>query len=187
MDARAEGGDDVSTPEGSSPLSPEALTDMQQKLSAPILFPKEFKQWLTDYVATNIPMIPFSQIFGSHLNLARSGDHISASESKTATSYGDLTTVGPQLTGLGAGTYLIMYGAYGRAKASISFNGAAASDDDSFYTIEGSTAGARGRFKSFADDKGGAGNTLCMKYKNGTFSNRWLFVIRLGPPDATYA
>jgi hypothetical protein len=81
-----------------------------------------------------------------------------------------------------------VYGANGRSRASVSFNGAAASDDNSFYTVEAGTAGARGMFKSFASDNGGAGNTICMKYKpSSPFANRWLFVIRLGPPNTTYA
>jgi hypothetical protein len=164
-------------------LTEEQRTDMQQKLSAPILFPKEFKQWLTDYVAVNIPLIPYSQIFGSHLNLARSGDTILASESRTAAGYGDLTTVGPQVQNLAPGTYLVLYGAFGRAKASISINGAAASDNDSFSVTEASNAGARGRFLSLPNDI----NSICMKYQPGTFANRWLFVIRLGAPDSTYA
>jgi hypothetical protein len=76
-----------------------------------------------------------------------------------------------------------MYGSFSRARVSISINGAAAVDADSFFAIEATVAGARGKFKSFSSD----GNSICMKYQAGTHSNRWLFVIRLGPPNTTYS
>lgn len=160
----------------------QAARDQFEKLlGAPILFPKEFKDWMADFVALNIPLIPFSHIFGAKINIARSGNFIATAEAgPSATAYGDCATVGPLLTGLADGSYLIVYGARGRDRTSISINGATAVDADSFYGTEAGPSSARMKISSL---KNNDNNTITMKYKGtNTFALRWLIVIRLGAP-----
>ncbi len=154
-------------------------TEMEQLLSHPLHFPEEFKRWMGDFISTNIPMIPFSHIFGAKINIARSGDYISTSETKATTGYGDLPTVGPQITGLADGKYLIAFGIKARQSASLSYNGSAPSDDDAINANESNPNGGRMIIKTLASNNN---NTVCVKYKNGTFQDRWLVVIRVGAP-----
>lgn len=159
----------------SEPVRNEAAT----LLSHPLHFPDEFKRWLGDFVLTNIPMIPFGHIFGARQNTARSGDYVAASESTTSTSYTDLATVGPLIENIADGTYLLMYGVQCRAHASISVNGAAASDDDSIWGEEAAPAAGRMKIVSLKNNNA---NSVKMVYKDGTFSHRWLVIMRLGSP-----
>lgn len=159
--------------------SQEVRGAAEKVLGNPILFPDEFKTWLSDFVATNVPLIPFSHIFGARLNTARSGQYVATSESTTSAAYTDLATVGPQVTNLSDGTYLIVYGAESRSRYSVSINGAAASDDDSIYCVEAVVPAARAKISSLKNNNA---NTICMKYINGSFKNRWMVVVRIGAP-----
>lgn len=160
-------------------LPEETRQTLDGLIGKPIFFPQEFKNWLMDYVAVNIPLIPYGQILGARQNTGRSGVSITASESTASTSYTDLATVGPQLTNIADGTYLIMYGVRCRARASISINGAAASDDDSIWGEEASPAATRMKIVSLSNNNA---NTVKMVYESGTFSHRWLSIMRLGAP-----
>ena len=153
--------------------------DLGKMLGNPILFPKEFKSWLADFLATNIPMIPFSHVFGAKVNIARSGDFVATSESTTSASYTNLATDGPGLTNLADGTYLIAWGVTSRQRSSISVNGATPSDDDSLIATECGPAGARMKIVSMKNEHN---NSVKIQYKNGTFSKRWITVIRIGSP-----
>lgn len=154
----------------------------EKLLSAPLLFPDEFKRWLGDFVATNVPLIPYSHIFGAKHNTARSGASITASESTTSTTaYVDLTTAGPSITGIANGTYLVMYGARCRDRASISVNSAAPSDDDSIWGEEAGPAATRMKIVSLNSNNE---NSIAMKYRGtNAFSHRWLSIMRLGAPS----
>jgi hypothetical protein len=151
-------------------------------VSSPLFFPQEFKHWLSDFVAVGIPMIPYSHIFGSHVNIARSIESVSASESTTAAGYKDLTTVGPEITELADGKYLVAYGATSRDYTSISINGSTPVDTDAIYGHEFNPAAA---FMKVISVKENNLNTLKLQYK-GTrvFSFRWLFAMRIGAPGA---
>jgi hypothetical protein len=152
---------------------------MRKLLSRPLFFPEEFKTWLQDYVSVNIPMIPYSHVFGSRINIARSGNYVAASESTTSTSYTDLATVGPLLTNLANGTYLIGYGANNRAYASLSVNGATPLDADGIHCHEIVSAGARWSLQSMNSNNQ---NTVKVQYKSGwAHSKRWLVAMRVGP------
>lgn len=158
--------------------------EMAQLLSHPLQFPDEFKRWLGDYVATNIPMIPFGHIFGSRQNTARSGAYVAANETASTGVYQDLTTVGPQITQIANGRYLVMYGCECRDRASISVNGATPSDDDSIWGEEAHPAAMRMKILSLTNNNQ---NTIKMQYKSGgrSFSHRWLAIMRLGSPGET--
>jgi hypothetical protein len=166
-------------------FSPADQPDLDKLLGVPIFFPDEFKTWLADYVATNIPLIPFQSFLGARLNIARSGDYIATEEGTTSASYVDLATVGPQITGLVNGVYLALYGARLNATdfagMSISVNGGTPSDDDMISSGQAGTM-ARGSVFNLQQDHN---NSLRIKYKNihggltKNFSNRWLVAIRV--------
>lgn len=160
-------------------LTESQREDLDKMLGNPILFPKEFKNWMMDFVAVNIPLIPFSHLFGSHVNIARSGNFVPTSESTASPTYTDLATVGPQLQHLADGTYLIAWGVTSRQRASISVNGATPSDDDSLWATEMNPPGTRMKIVSMKNNND---NSVKIQYKSGTFQDRWLTVIRIGAP-----
>ena len=160
----------------------EATRDeMAQLLSHPLQFPEEFKRWMSDFITTNIPMIPFSHIFGAKVNIAKSGDYISTEETIGAGTWVDVATVGPQVTGLADGRYLIAFGHKGRGDASLSFNGATALDEDGIYANESNPNSGRMIVRSVQNKDN---NSICMKYQESGRStrDRWLVVIRVGAP-----
>lgn len=163
----------------SSDDAPKVVSDLPDKvLGAPIFFPKEFKDWMTDYVATNIPMIPFTSVFGAALNIAKSGSFIAASESTTSAAYADMATVGPQITNLVDGSYIFMFGAYARARAAVNYNGTTPSDDYSIRGVEGQMAMSRAQLKTVKNNNV---NSAKVQYKAGApFARRWLIALRVG-------
>jgi hypothetical protein len=161
----------------------DSIPDGAPLLSEPIHFPDKFKSWLLDYFAVNPPSIPFSHIFGSQLNLARSGDFVGTSQAGlSSTAYVDIATVGPQVTDVADGKYLVMYGAHCRDRTSLSVNGATPTDADSLYGKESTPPGARMKIVSVQNDNL---NTFKLQYK-GTrnFSRRWLTIVRIGAPGS---
>lgn len=83
--------------------------ELQRRLFANVLrFPKEFKTWLADYVALNIPDIPVSQLIGFSGFTVKVATRVNTSETTTSATFTDLATVGPQLTGLADGQYMFV-------------------------------------------------------------------------------
>lgn len=168
---------------------PESLTDQQRDdltklLGAPIFFPDEYKTWITDFVATNIPLIPYTQFLGARMNLARSGNFVATAESTTSSSYVDLATVGPTIAGIADGDYLVMFGGFVDGQGgliSYSVNGAAASDSTAVWENDNAAALSRADIVTL---KNNHNSTIQLKYrKDGgagpTFSRRWIVVIRI--------
>ena len=131
----------MSTPEATGGVSDQYLTQeerasLQRILSDPSEFPREFGAWIVDYLGLNAELQPF-QVEGLSLTAPRT-DTIQTQESRGwDSSYGDLATVGPQLTELGSGTYLVIFScevqnqeAGVETHMSISINGATATDAD---------------------------------------------------------
>lgn len=54
----------MAEPDRADPLSTKEIEQVQRLLSSPLHFPSEFKSWVSDWLATNIPQIPISQAFG---------------------------------------------------------------------------------------------------------------------------
>ncbi len=171
-----------------SKLTEEELDRLERLLSVPIFFPKEFKTWVTDFAATNIPMIPFSQVFGSKLNVGRSAPFILAREAPVSPgSYGELTTEGPKITNIVKGEYLIFFGATedgGFPNMAPSINGGTPSDNESLK-------GKANPFPGFAGSRAvkktlplESNNTVEMLYKNADandrWAKRWMTLIRVG-------
>lgn len=85
--------------------------DFNEFLRHPILFPDEFKSWLQDWIAVNIPKIPVSQIFGFKIQSVKTGPEVATAQSTSSTSFTDLATVGPTVENLVNGFYVVMFGA----------------------------------------------------------------------------
>ena len=145
---------------------------------------------LVDYITQSGIPVPVSQIVGfqQFTVQAASPVGVETNETTTSTSYTDLTTVGPQLTGLSDGKYLVMFGAVAKGNAagnsaymSPSVNSATPADGDSAKTDISS--GFVGVSRALTVTLSGGNNSIAMKYKTqsaGTagFQTRWLLVLR---------
>src|SRR3990167_4981253 len=130
----------------SSPVTTEvgaALTDFDHRVAASILslthalrLPKDTLGYLVDYLGLNQPTIPISQVIGFTGFNPQIAPMIATGESTVSTTYTDLATVGPLLTGLPDGEYLLLFGCQGQVNASfgagmsVEVNGVAAVDAD---------------------------------------------------------
>lgn len=165
-------------------LTPDAL-------GHPLEFPPEFKQWLADYVALQVPKFPISQVFGFQLQRLRTAT-VDTEQSTGSTSYTNLGTVGPTLSNLANGFYLLAYGADmqtdGGSAAEVlmapSINAATAVDADSVaskpaFTNETSYM----RILMVHLDTPGGVNEIIMKYRttlgNATYGFRFLHAIKV--------
>jgi hypothetical protein len=151
------------------------ITSIQRDFSGEAL--EQLRFWLEQ----NPPSIPITQIQGFVGFQFQAAPTLAVQEATQSASYGDLSTVGPALTNMPDGQYVIFFGAHvlaGTAAGvmSLSINGAGADDNDSI-AHEGTVGSpARALVKTL---KGG-GNSLVAKYKSGTggqtvgFEFRWL-------------
>lgn len=96
-----------------------ALTDFDYRLMASLLKITHSLRWPKDtigYLAERITMeglqIPVSQLSGFTQFTAQAAPTIDTEESTTSPSFTDLATVGPKLTGLPDGQYVILWGCY---------------------------------------------------------------------------
>lgn len=165
----------------------DALTEqeraiLQKLLSNPLEFPKEFKEWVSDYFATNVPLIPYGTFLGSKLNIAKSGDYIATSQGPGGLAYGDLATVGPSIIGIADGVYVVIWGATTTGgehpgNMAISVNGDTPVDSQSAGSAESQTI-ASSRLVTLKNDNN---STIVCKYK-GTqqnWGNRWIVLVRV--------
>lgn len=166
-------------------------------LGHPLEFPPEFKQWLTDYVATQMPKMPISQVFGYQLQRARTAT-VETQQTTTSTSYTDLATAGPTLSQLANGFYLLIFGCDASNSSSAgdgymapSVNGAAAADADGVLfsgTFNDSTAiNSNLRVLLVQLDTPGGNNEIVMKYRvssgTGYFDMRFIHAIKVISTD----
>lgn len=157
-------------------------------MNDPLLFvPKPFETWMVDRVAVSGLNLPIGQIIGFSQFTVQS-DFVITSESTASLVYTNLATVGPTLTGIPDGQYLLAFGAQtsvtnDTASMSVSVNGVAASDNDS-ATI-GTTGAVGGNIVRFISStlSTGGNNSVTVKYRtnNGTvvpFLRRWLIALK---------
>lgn len=85
--------------------------DFQEYLKNPILFPDEFKSWLNDYIATNIPKLHVSQVFGFKLQSVKEATEIAGPDTLTSDTYVSFATDGPTFSNVPNGYYLLFFGA----------------------------------------------------------------------------
>lgn len=168
--------------------SPEDLDQMVRVFAAaadrPDLIPQTFLAYLVDYIQTNAQIVA-SQIAGTILTSITPASSVTAAESTTATAYGDLATVGPNLTALAAGRYIVLQGAQAKISSSadqafmsVAVNGTA-SDNDAAVTANVDPASiATLSLQSLTAQS----NTIKAQYRvnggTGTFGQRKLIAIR---------
>lgn len=151
-----------------------------------LTIPDPTVEWLSDRIARNGIPVSISQIQGFAQSQAQTADNILTQESTASTSYANLATTGPELTGLPDGQYIVFFGANmfsttAEPSMSIQVNSTAASDDDRVVTGAGTAAHqSRACTKTLNAD---GNNTITVKYKSNTggsctFFNRWLFALK---------
>lgn len=168
-----------------------ALDDKERELlkailSRPLFLPNDFKGWMVDFLVTNIPNIPIKHVYGYSITTGRVASRVDTEETTTSTAYTDLATVGPQLTGLSDGRYMLIFGCKTHTADTMdyfmspSINGSTPSDDNA---AEGSRGTAIGRAIVLTVDNGTDNNTVVMKYRvasgTGDFSKRWLAAFKV--------
>lgn len=143
----------------------------------------ELRTWLEQ----NPPAIPVTQILGFAQFTALAAPYIGATESTTSTSFTDLATVGPVLTGLSDGQYVVMFGCTAKSAAAdeadmgIAVNTNGVDPTQTVVTLTNS-------FTSMAiavvvQLRGGGNNSITAKYLslNGgsaSFGRRWMLALR---------
>lgn len=181
---------------GQGAVSDANLSLIEKVLAKPEVISQvapNFFAYMVDYLAVNQPFIPISQISGFSQFTAQYAT-VSTEQAITSSSYGNLGTTGPELTGLPDGKYLLIYGAALEGRPtdnatiswmSVSFNGAAASDNDGIRQ-QGALAIPASR-ATVATLQNNGNNTVTAKYRwssssspasNPTASYRWLVALK---------
>jgi hypothetical protein len=129
----------VLNPNSDEFLSPEERVRMRRMLMFPEEFPPEFKNWLLDYMGVN-GEIQRSQIRGllqATPNYAQNTGSVNVTFTST---YVDASPVGPELTGLAKGLYLVTFGSNAQNQESgvvswisLSVNGATSTTATALY------------------------------------------------------
>lgn len=174
-------------------LTPEERETVKRLFASPEDFPREFGAWIVDYINLNAQLQPF-QVQGLSLQTPRTATVNTAETRGWDASYGDLATVGPELTDLGSGIYLILFSgevqnfeAGVESSMSISINGATALETDgvTVFTSSISLNAPLVRFIVLTLDK--PKNTIRCQYRRvgsgattATFRKRNLVAIRIG-------
>jgi hypothetical protein len=165
------------------------MNNLRNALASPLFsVPKPFETWMVDRVATAGFPLAISQIVGFGQYAARI-DRIQTSESTDSTTYTDLATVGPTLTNLPSGSYLLLYSAVVAdtgfdAYVSPKVNSTEADDADALI-LSPSTIPIGGLFAAQKNLSLSGPNTVTLRYKSPaasttSFSNRVLVALRTG-------
>jgi hypothetical protein len=189
----------MSTPESVATGGPEQYltTDerasLQRILSDPAEFPREFGAWIVDYINLNATLQPF-QVQGLSLQAPRVAAVNTAEDRSWSSSFGDLSTVGPSLEGLGSGTYLVLFScevqnfeAGVESCMSVSVNDATATETDGVTVFVSSVSYNAALVRFLVLTLTNPSNTIVAKYRrigNGTtvatFRKRNLVAIKIG-------
>jgi hypothetical protein len=150
--------------------------------------PDVFVTWILDQIALRGVPVSISQISGFSGFTARYAS-VGTTQGTTSAAYTDLATVGPTLTGLANGNYVVFFGATtqtaGAAQAwmSVQINSTGAQDSDgTFAAVTTGTSISRAFVVPLtADDN----NTLTAKYhsngvSNSDFALRWIIALKYG-------
>jgi hypothetical protein len=153
--------------------------DFNEFLRHPLLFPDDFKAWLQDWIAVNIPKIPISQIYGFKIHSVKSGAEVATAEALTSSSYIDLTTVGPEVENLVNGFYVVMFGGHSQSiLMGLSVDGGAV-DEEQIANLNEDSGGAIALLDLTTGDHQ---HTVTAKYKSaggGTVSERWMHALKV--------
>lgn len=172
---------------GDLDLSEQELDLLRRLFGNPLRFPKEYKTWLADYLALNIPDIPVSQLIGFTGFTVQVATRVNTSETTTSATFTDLATTGPQLTGLPDGQYMfaaatsILSSTNQDTFAGVKINSTDPADADCAALIGASGALLTVTFVSATLDAGG-NNTAKVVYRTAggtaTFARRQLIGLR---------
>ncbi len=166
----------------------------REYMKNPILYPTAFKDWMSDWYATNVPKLHVSQIFGFKLHSIYVADDVPANEAISTTAYGNMTTVGPTLENLANGFYIVMWGCFANVAATATtYMGVSADGDTPSGQREMLLNGTEalfsvGRLALVDFSQGDQTHTLQAKYKSNNgpataLQNRWLHALRVVTED----
>jgi hypothetical protein len=168
-------------------FTPEDKQLLQRLLFRPMLLPPEFKSWLYKFASTDAAP-HFQEILGTRSRRWRIATPVLPLEYTTSVTYADLATVGPQLTGLENGTYMVIFGFYtqgggsGSRYCQVQYNDQTAVPPPS-PQVDIVTEGQAVMFH-LVELKHQNNNKMTMKYRvpvsNGGFSTRWLHAVQVG-------
>lgn len=169
----------------------------QEYLKNPLLFPDTFKSWLNDFVATNIPKLHVSQVYGFKLQSIKQATEITGIETVSASAYTSFSVDGPTFDHIPNGFYLLFFGAtYGTTAGGPVYNGPTGDPVYIAPVYDGSTpndgeacllnAGTNGRVVLLDLTSSAVDNhTITFKYKvapnavNSGIWNRWAFLLKV--------
>ena len=152
----------------------------------------DFLGQLRTWLEQNPPSIPVTQILGFTQFAVQLATSVETTETTVSDTYADLATVGPTLTGLSDGKYLVLFGC--SAKGSIAGSGglmgiatdtAVASDNEQAgNTYTDFVSVVRATTKTLSNGN----NTITAKYRRNnatgtaSFAHRWLIALRYANP-----
>jgi hypothetical protein len=164
-------------------------TERKPKVDSIFDFSDEALQQLRLWLEMHPPAIPVAQVLGFAAFTALPAPTIQPGVAETTNSlvYTNLATVGPQLSGVPAGQYIILFGALassstGSAAAlmGISINGAVALDAEATGTAQ--TGGTTAVMTAVVKTLPLASNSIVAKYRvdagTGTYVRRWLIALK---------
>ena len=162
--------------------------ELRSYLQDPLGFPEEFKGWLPEWITQVGIDLPISQVIGFSGFTFNVAPRVNTSEGTSSATYTNLTTVGPQLTGLPDGQYFIIFGCTAGSGAardlsmSVKINATEAIDDDRLFLANTTTtlSNVSAISKTLA---GGGNNTILSRYKTSSgaavqVSQRWLAALK---------
>lgn len=169
-------------------LTPDELVQLRKMFSSPLDIPQEWKSWLVSYLEANPPVLPISQIFGFNDFTANYAEVVARQAiGGPAGAFYDLATVGPELTPLPKGRYILLFGcaydASGGATGNMSYsiNGAAA-DYNKGALIEPVNVERFNLMRATIEDLVEDSNTITCKYYSTqvgpAFYLRWLIALK---------
>ena len=170
-----------------------ALTDFDYRVAASLLklthalrLPKDTIGYLVERMALDSLQIPVSQLSGFSTFTAQFAPIITAAQTTTSTSYVDLATIGPTLSGLPDGKYVLIWGCQAFCSASsdeaimaVGYNGAAT--DNTVQARTNQTVDYTSIVAFNIQTLSAGSNSVLAKYKTGTsatFSNRSLLALK---------
>lgn len=166
------------TPPGQVPKI-DSIFDVSAKFLA------EFRLWLEQ----NPPAIGIKNILGFSQFTAQAASPVATQETTSSTAYVDLATVGPTLTNLPDGQYIIVFGCAAAnntagigSRMSVQVNGTAAVDADNCLMSGAENSGLARVVVKTLNNSGN--NTVTAKYRCGNaaatafFQVRWLVALK---------
>lgn len=171
-----------------------ALTDFDYRVAASLLklthslrLPKDTISYLADRLALEGLMIPISQVIGFTQYNAEYAT-VTTQEGTTSAAYTDLATVGPTISGLPAGQYIVIFGAATSLSVAGTLGVAPSYNADAPPTARELISQVVGTFtpatKAITAQLTLASNTVQLKYATtagtATFIHRWILAFKYG-------